>query len=78
MNPKLTVWAVRSFVNSYIEKARAIERDDLVSIRSKAITVFENKTREILNNQVREELKEAGILKGIEQRVLVGSTIKDG
>lgn len=70
--------AVRSFVNSYIEKARAIERDDLVSIRSKAITVFENKTREILNNQVREELKEAGILKGIEQRVLVGSTIKDG
>jgi hypothetical protein len=70
--------AVRSFVNSYIEKARAIERDDLVSIRSKAISVFENKTREILNNQVREELKEAGILKGIEQRVLVGSTIKDG
>lgn len=70
--------AVRSFVNSYIEKARAIERDDLISIRSKAITVFENKTREILNNQVREELKEAGILKGIEQRVLVGSTIKDG
>jgi nucleoside-triphosphatase THEP1 len=70
--------AVRSFVNSYIEKARAIERDDLVSIRSKAIMVFENKTREILNNQVREELKEAGILKGIEQRVLVGSTIKDG
>jgi len=70
--------AVRSFVNSYIEKARAIERDDLVSIRSKAITVFENKTREILNNQVREELKEAGILKGVEQRVLVGSTIKDG
>ncbi|WPX99685.1 Ti-type conjugative transfer relaxase TraA (plasmid) [Candidatus Megaera polyxenophila] len=70
--------AVRSFVNSYIEKARAIERDDLVSIRSKAITVFENKTREILNNQVREELKEAGILKGIEQRVLVGSTIKEG
>jgi Ti-type conjugative transfer relaxase TraA len=70
--------AVRSFVNSYIETARAIERDDLVSIRSKAITVFENKTREILNNQVREELKEAGILKGIEQRVLVGSTIKDG
>jgi hypothetical protein len=69
---------VRSFVNSYIEKARAIERDDLVSIRSKAISVFENKTREILNNQVREELKEAGILKGIEQRVLVGSTIKDG
>jgi len=49
-----------------------------VSIRSKAITVFENKTREILNNQVREELKEAGILKGIEQRVLVGSTIKEG
>jgi Ti-type conjugative transfer relaxase TraA len=70
--------AVRSFVNSYIETARAIERDDLVSIRSKAISVFENKTREILNNQVREELKEAGILKGIEQRVLVGSTIKDG
>ncbi len=70
--------AVRSFVNSYIESAKAIGKDDLVSIRSKAIPVFKNETRDLLNNQVREQLKEAGILKGNEHRVLVGSTFKDG
>ncbi len=32
----------------------------------------------MLNEQVRQQLKEAGILKGQERRVLVGSTIKDG
>ena len=70
--------AVRSFVSSYIETARLIEKDDLISTRSKAIGVFENKTRNLLNSQVREQLKEAGILKGQEHRVLVGSLIKDG
>jgi nucleoside-triphosphatase THEP1 len=70
--------AVRSFVSSYIETARLIEQDDLISTRSKAIGVLENKTRNLLNSQVREQLKEAGILKGQEHRVLVGSLIKDG
>ena len=70
--------AVRSFVSSYIETAKSIEKDDLISTRSKAIGVFENKTRNLLNTQVREQLKEAGILKGKEHRVLVGSSIKDG
>ena len=70
--------AVRSFVESYVKTAHATQRDDLVSIRSKAIGVFENKTREMINTQVREQLKEAGVLKGAEYRVLVGSSIKDG
>jgi nucleoside-triphosphatase THEP1 len=70
--------AVRSFVESYVKTAHAIGRDDLVSIRSKAIGVFENKTREMINTQVREQLKEVGVLKGVEYRVLVGSAMKDG
>ena len=70
--------AVRSFVSSYIETACLIEKDDLISTRSKAIGVYENKTRNLLNEHVRQQLKEAGILKGQEHRVLVGSSIKDG
>ena len=49
--------AVRNFVNSYIETAKSIERDDLISTRSKAIGVYENKTRNLLNEQVRRQLK---------------------
>jgi Ti-type conjugative transfer relaxase TraA len=69
---------ISDFVDSYMKLADAIEKDDLVSIRAKAIGVYENKSREAINKEVREQLKEAGILKGEGKRVLVGSVLRDG
>jgi ATP-dependent exoDNAse (exonuclease V) alpha subunit len=67
-----------SFVNSYIKTAKSLERDDLISTHTKAIGVYENKSRRLLNENVRRQLKEAGILKGEEHRVLVGAELIEG
>lgn len=66
------------FTNRYIKQAGRLARDDLISIRSIAIGVFTNVTRQRLNSRIRERLKEAGVLKGKEQRVLVGSCKQEG
>jgi len=64
---------VRGFVESYLESASKLERDDLVSIRSKAVGVFSNESRKLLNGKIREQLKEAGVLKGHEYEINVGN-----
>lgn len=67
-----------NFVSSYIETAKSLKSDALIATNAKVIGVYENKTRRLLNENVRTALKEAGILKGEEHRVLVGAEIKDG
>lgn len=69
---------VNNFVDSYIETARSLKSDDLIATNAKVMGVYENKTRRLLNNNVRMALKEAGILKGEEYRVLVGGEVRDG
>lgn len=69
---------VNNFVDSYIETARSLKSDDLIATNAKVMGVYENKTRRLMNENVRTALKEAGILKGEEHRVLVGGDYKDG
>jgi len=64
---------IDEFVLQYIEQSKKFDRDDLVSIRTMAIGVFENKTRQLYNVKVREQLKEAGVIKGGEHKFHVGS-----
>ena len=64
---------INDFVKKYIEQSSALDRDDLVSSKTMAIGVFENKTRQLYNVKVREQLKEAGVIKGDEYKFHVGS-----
>ncbi|MCP3850196.1 MAG: AAA family ATPase, partial [Gammaproteobacteria bacterium] len=68
---------IREFTKEYIKTSENIKRDDLVSTRTLVIGVYTNETRRLLNNGVRENLKEAGIIKGEEHEYLVGYH-KDG
>jgi ATP-dependent exoDNAse (exonuclease V) alpha subunit len=64
---------IKEFVKKYIEQSSALDRDDLVSTKTIAIGVFENKTRQLYNMMVRKQLKEAGVLKGQEYSFHVGA-----
>ena len=69
--------AAKEFTKDYIKEAEAAKRDDLVSTRNLVIEVYTNETRRLLNNAVRQNLKEAGVIKGSENEYLVGYH-KDG
>ncbi|WP_341762941.1 MobA/MobL family protein [Candidatus Tisiphia endosymbiont of Melanophora roralis] len=56
---------VTDYINEYLEQAKNLARDDLVSIRSIVIGAYTNVAVNYFNIQVREKLKQAGILKGL-------------
>ena len=62
----------REFVSDYIKDASECGFDDLISRKARVIGVFANKTKASINNQVRVQLKDSGILKGKEYSVYVG------
>lgn len=65
-NEKITKEAlVENYVSEYLVQAKNLARDDLVSIRSIVIGAYTNVSVNYFNIEVRERLKQAGILKGL-------------
>ncbi|HJD64020.1 MAG TPA: AAA family ATPase [Rickettsia endosymbiont of Sericostoma sp.] len=65
-NEKVTKEAlVENYVSEYLVQAKNLARDDLVSIRSIVIGAYTNVSVNYFNIEVRERLKQAGILKGL-------------
>jgi|GEM_PF-2002637 len=55
---------VSDYISRYIDQANLLSKDDLASIRSIVICAYTNESVTKLNKQVRQQLKEAGIIKG--------------
>ena len=65
-NEKVTKEAlVTNYVSEYLVQANNLARDDLVSIRSIVIGAYTNVSVNYFNIEVRERLKQAGVLKGL-------------
>lgn len=65
---------VQDYIDNYLEKANALDKDDLVAAGDKVITIcaHTNKAVNELNSLVREQLKQAGVIKGHECEVWLG------
>jgi ATP-dependent exoDNAse (exonuclease V) alpha subunit len=55
---------IKDYVADYLTEAKKLERDDLASIKSIAIGAYTNLSVNYFNIEVREKLKQAGVLKG--------------
>ena len=56
---------IADYISEYLVQAKNLARDDLASIRSVVIGAYSNVAVNYFNIQVREKLKQAGILKGL-------------
>ncbi|WP_375326523.1 AAA family ATPase [Candidatus Tisiphia endosymbiont of Nemotelus uliginosus] len=63
---------VADYISEYVVQASHLNRDDLASIRSVVIGAYTNVAVNYFNIEVREKLKQAGILKGL------GANFKSG
>lgn len=66
---------IKDYIDSYLDIAENIERDDLSSIRSIVIGAYTNKSVNHFNTEVREKLKQSGILKGKEHEFKSGNNL---
>ena len=64
---------VKDYIASYIETIGELKKDNLATTRSMVICTYTNAESAKLNEQVRTQLKEAGVIKGKEQSVLIGN-----
>lgn len=56
---------VSDYIDTYLKLASSLGRDDLASIRSLVVGTYTNESVDYFNQQIREQLKQAGVLKGI-------------
>ena len=55
---------VSDYIDEYLKLSKSLERDDLASIRSLVVGAYTNEAVNYFNQQIREQLKQAGVLKG--------------
>lgn len=63
---------VTDYVNNYLKISEQLKREDLANIKSVAICAHTNEVVNSLNNQIREKLKSAGVIKGFGKKVTFG------
>lgn len=63
---------VNEYIDSYLKSAKVLENDDIAAHRTQVISTYTNDAAAKLNKEVRQQLKDAGIVKGKEYDINVG------
>jgi hypothetical protein len=63
---------IKDFVDEFLKTSAHLNKDNLAAIRNSLICTYSNGEAEKLNREARSLLKEAGVIKGREQKIQVG------
>lgn len=63
---------ISEYIDSYLESANALENDNIATLRTQVISTYTNEASNKLNKEVRQQLKDAGVIKGREYNINVG------